>query len=54
LVAIASGAGSLGTGVAFQYGGIIMVSAIGLAFSLIFLAGALWSAQRRPLMTVSQ
>lgn len=54
LVAIASGAGSLGTGVAFQYGGIIMVSAIGLAFSLIFLAGALWSAQRRQLVTVSQ
>jgi MFS family permease len=54
LVAIASGAGSLGTGVAFQYGGIVMVSAIGLAFSLIFLAGALWSSQRRQLVTAGE
>ncbi|MDQ3247700.1 MAG: MFS transporter, partial [Chloroflexota bacterium] len=48
-VALASGAGSLGTGVAFHYGGIVMVSAIGLAFSLIFLAGAFWSAQQSGL-----
>lgn len=48
LVALASGVGSLGTGAAFAYGGIVMVSAIGLACSLIFLAMTFWSTQRVP------
>jgi MFS family permease len=49
LVALASGVGSLSTGFAFSFGGIILVSAIGLACSLIFIAGALWFTQRRQL-----
>jgi MFS family permease len=42
LVALASGAGSLGTGTAFAFGGIIGVSAIGLASTLVLVAGAVW------------
>lgn len=49
LVALASGAGSLGTGAAFAFGGIVLVAAIGLACSLAFMAGALWAAQRLEL-----
>ncbi|MCL4859669.1 MAG: MFS transporter [Caldilineaceae bacterium] len=52
LVALASGAGSLGTGAAFAYGGMVLVGAIGLACSLAFMAGALWAAQGRKLATV--
>jgi MFS family permease len=51
LVALASGAGSLGTGVAFAFGGIVLVSAIGLACSLAFMAAALWLTQRQELAT---
>lgn len=51
LVALASGVGSLGVGVAFGYGGIILVCAIGLACSLAFLAGAFWLNQQRKLAT---
>ena len=47
LVALASGAGSLGTGTAFAFGGIVAVSAIGLAFTLALVAGAFW-ARGRP------
>lgn len=46
LVALASGLGSLGTGPAFAYGGIITVSAIGLICTLIFLAITFWLAQQ--------
>src|SRR5690606_31412916 len=45
LVALASGTGSLGTGAAFAYGGIFLVSVIGLACSLTFVAGAMWLNQ---------
>lgn len=38
LVALAAGAGSLSSGFAFAYGGILLVSAIGLACLLVFLA----------------
>jgi MFS family permease len=51
LVALASGAGSLGTGVAFAFGGIVLVSAIGLACTLAFMAAALWLTQRQELAT---
>jgi MFS family permease len=47
LVALASGVGSLGTGAAFAYGGILLVSAIGLACSLAFVAGSMWLNQRQ-------
>ena len=49
LVALASGAGSLGTGTAFAFGGIIAVSAIGLASTLVLVAGAVWVQGRTPL-----
>jgi MFS family permease len=50
LVALASGAGSLGTGAIFQHGGIVMVSAVGLAFALLLVAVMAWGA-RRPSLT---
>ena len=50
LVALASGAGSLGTGAAFAFGGMVLVSAIGLACSLAFMAAALWMTQRRQVV----
>jgi MFS family permease len=46
LVALASGMGSLGTGPAFAYGGIITVCAIGLVCTLIFLAITFWLTQQ--------
>jgi MFS family permease len=51
LVALASGAGSLGAGAAFAYGDMLLVSAIGLACSLAFMAAALWASQRRLVAT---
>jgi MFS family permease len=54
LVALASGAGSLGTGAAFAYGGLLLVSAIGLACSLAFIAGAMWLNQRQELATAEK
>jgi hypothetical protein len=54
LVALASGIGSLGTGAAFAYGGILLVSAIGLACSLVFVATAMWLNQRQELATVGK
>jgi ABC-type nickel/cobalt efflux system permease component RcnA len=50
---VASGIGSLGTGIAFEFGGIILVCAIGLALTLIFMALAVWSNQRVPAVQVS-
>ncbi len=49
LVALASGAGSLGTGTAFAFGGIIAVSAIGLASTLVLVAGTVWVQGRAHL-----
>ncbi|RIK56926.1 MAG: MFS transporter [Chloroflexi bacterium] len=43
LVALAAGAGSLGAGPAFAYGDMVMVGAIGLACTLVFLAYTFWS-----------
>lgn len=48
LVAVASAAGSLSTGVAFLYGGLIAVSMIGLALTLALLTAYFWT-RRRPL-----
>lgn len=42
-VAIAAAAGSLATGIAFQWGGLIAVSMIGLALSLALTAWLFWS-----------
>jgi MFS family permease len=47
LVAVASAAGSLSTGVAFQYGGLIAVSMIGLALVLALIT-AFFLTRRRP------
>ncbi|MBP7960458.1 MAG: MFS transporter [Caldilineaceae bacterium] len=52
LVALASGAGSLGTGTAFAFGGIIGVSAIGLAATLVLVTGVVWVQGRTPLPAV--
>jgi len=54
LVALASGTGSLGTGAAFAYGGILLVAAIGLACSLAFLAAAVWLSQQQALATAQE
>jgi MFS family permease len=51
LVAVASGAGSLGAGAAFAYGDMILVCAIGLACSLAFVAATMWMTQRQPVTT---
>ena len=51
LVALASGSSSLGTGLAFAYGGIVLVGVIGLACSLAFMAAALWTAQAQRVLT---
>jgi predicted MFS family arabinose efflux permease len=51
LVALASGVGSLGSGAAFAFGGMVLVCAIGLACSLAFMAGALWATQRPTMAT---
>ena len=42
MVALAAGAGSLGTGAVFAEAGIVAVSAIGLAFSLMLIIVAIW------------
>lgn len=42
LVALAAGAGSLGTGAVFAEAGILAVSAMGLAFSLVLIVGSVW------------
>lgn len=47
LVALASGAGSLGTGGVFAVGGIGAVAAVGLAFSLVLIAWAFWIGRRQ-------
>lgn len=54
MVAVASGVGSLGTGAAFAYGGMVLVSAIGLACSLAFMAGAVWAVQGARLVTAEK
>ena len=47
LVAMASGMGSLATGAIFMTGGMLSVSAVGLALTLAFVALAGWLNQRR-------
>ncbi len=42
MVALAAGAGSLGTGAVFAEAGIVAVSAIGLAFSLVLIVTVIW------------
>ena len=42
MVALAAGAGSLGTGAVFAEAGIVVVSAMGLAFSLVLIVAATW------------
>lgn len=46
MVALASGAGSAGTGVVFAQGGMLVVSAIGLFFSLLLIAVTVWVTRR--------
>ncbi|MCB0140251.1 MAG: MFS transporter [Caldilineaceae bacterium] len=53
LVALASGVGSAGTGVAFAQGGIVVVSAIGLGFSLLLIAATMWVTRRTTGVVVS-
>ncbi|MBE2200355.1 MAG: MFS transporter [Anaerolinea sp.] len=49
VVALASGAGSLGTGAIFANGGMVAISGVGLAFSLLLMALFVWSGwSRRP------
>lgn len=47
VVALSSGAGSLGSGAVFAGGGITAVSGVGLAFVLMLLAGAAWFSWSR-------
>ncbi|MYE88899.1 MFS transporter [Candidatus Poribacteria bacterium] len=42
IVALAAGTGSLGTGAVFAEAGIVAVSAMGLAFSLVLIVGSVW------------
>ncbi|MDA0744922.1 MAG: MFS transporter [bacterium] len=46
MVAVAAGAGSLGTGAVFVGGGMVAVSAVGLGFSLVLIAGISWGSRR--------
>ncbi len=46
-IALASGAGSLSTGFLFAQGGMVVISAVGLALALIFLAGMAWTRGQR-------
>lgn len=50
LVATASGMGSLTTGAIFMAGGMVSVSAVGLALTLAFVALAAWLSQRRTVL----
>lgn len=52
MVALASGAGSLGTGAIFEQGGIVMVGAAGLAFALLLIVATAWSARQQRLPVV--
>ncbi|MCB9152395.1 MAG: hypothetical protein H6641_26870, partial [Caldilineaceae bacterium] len=47
------GVGSAGTGVAFAQGGIVVVSAIGLGFSLLLIAATMWVTRRTADVVVS-
>ncbi len=53
-VAVASGTASLGSAMIFAYGGIMLVSLLGLAFTLIFMLGAFWSIQNYRLASAGQ
>ena len=46
MVALAAGTGSLGTGAVFAEAGIVAVSTIGLAFSLVLIGAAAWRLKR--------
>jgi hypothetical protein len=47
IVALSSGAGSLGSGAVFAGGGMIAVSGIGLALVLLLVAGGAWFSWTR-------
>lgn len=53
LVALSSGAGSLGTGGVFAVGGMGAVAAVGLAFSLALIAWAYWVSRREQRRAVA-
>lgn len=53
LVALAAGMGSLSTGAVFAYGGIIAVSAVGLACALALIGATVWQRRRYGLETIS-
>jgi predicted MFS family arabinose efflux permease len=50
LVSLASGAGSLATGLVFAAGGMVSVGAVGLAITLIFAVFGVWR-RTRPVVT---
>ncbi len=52
LVALASGAGSLGTGGVFAVGGMTAVAAVGLAFSLVLIGWAFWVNHRQRVVPI--
>ncbi|MBI3960464.1 MAG: MFS transporter, partial [Chloroflexi bacterium] len=54
LVALASGAGSLGTGGVFAVGGMGAVAAMGLAFSLALIAWAFWVSRRQSAIALHE
>ena len=54
LVALASGAGSLGTGGVFAVGGMGAVGAVGLAFALALIAWAFWIGRRQSRVVVQE
>jgi MFS family permease len=54
LVAVASGSASLTAGFAFDYGGIVIVSASGLACTLVFLTYTFWSTRRYEMSPAGQ
>ena len=47
-VATGAGLGSLGSGLLFAAGGIVVVSAVGLAFALVLIALVTWVRVYRP------
>ncbi|MCL4836323.1 MAG: MFS transporter [Caldilineaceae bacterium] len=54
MVALASGAGSLGTGGVFALGGMAAVAAVGLAFSLALIGWAYWMGRRERTAVIQE
>lgn len=54
MVALASGAGSLGTGTAFAAGGIFAVTSVGLAFALALIAATVWLGRAQSVVQTDE